>query len=756
MEKLNSFDGGKADGLVKIKKLKGINVPSFTVVPANATVTEQDNIVNGFVKKYAQVFEKVAVRSSALKEDSKSASFAGAFDTFLNMPLNSEDIKTKVDLVRDNGEQKLSGVFNMASRNSIGVVVQGMVEDPDYAGVCLSQGYSAGEEAYLLINFRQGLGDELVSGSDSGVELRVLRSGNFTPETIAKYPFLPKLVDNLQTIEDYFDGQAVDIEFAAKNNELYILQARPFIVKQKASLQVKKEIEKSVSSIQKEVAEISGDDLLCDMSDINPRELLGEKALPINISLFRDMFADEIVEKARRDIGYDPLHLGLLREMNGKPYVSIKAAAYSLRPIGISNKTYDKIVEIYCDTIKNDPDKQDKVEFAVFIIGAAQLPEFFEKHEGTFTSSEQKEICEAFVNQEKRLSKEVSESYQKYSNFVGEYSNRIENLSLADDIKAVLQEGTEMFVKTARLAFYKKAVCDQIYGDKETLKFLTSLNTPSDAMHSDLLGYAKGEKTTEELASLYGHIRPGQMDIFSEAYRTDIAKNLDLKTYDDMLVSDAVSKEEENEAKRKEMESKINELPAKEKQDMQELRFLMSAREKVKHEFMRAYDLLAEQLKLNVTPYQSNAADVIMPSILNSDSDLSCINSTSKKGTYFGSELVEAAPFVVREENLQEITREDVEGKIIIMDHADPGYDFLLLYNPAGIVTKIGGPASHIAIRVNEYGIPASIGCGVDLEKVDTSKTYVLDCVNKRNYAGKTNLEPVIKKDSKNDFRASQ
>ena len=115
-------------------------------------------------------------------------------------------------------------------------------------------------------------------------------------------------------------------------------------------------------------------------------------------------------------------------------------------------------------------------------------------------------------------------------------------------------------------------------------------------------------------------------------------------------------------------------------------------------------------------------------------------------GSYFGKEIVCALPLAVTEENLHRLTREKVEGRILVMDRADPGYDFLLLYKPAGILTKVGGPASHIAIRVNEMRIPACIGCGIDPSSIDEGKAYMLDCQNKKHgVMKKQKLQPAMK-----------
>ena len=73
-----------------------------------------------------------------------------------------------------------------------------------------------------------------------------------------------------------------------------------------------------------------------------------------------------------------------------------------------------------------------------------------------------------------------------------------------------------------------------------------------------------------------------------------------------------------------------------------------------------------------------------------------------------------------------------LRNKIILIENADPGYDWLLNKGISGIITKYGGANSHMAIRSAEIGIPAAIGVGEILfDKLKTFKMIELDCLNK-------------------------
>ena len=74
-----------------------------------------------------------------------------------------------------------------------------------------------------------------------------------------------------------------------------------------------------------------------------------------------------------------------------------------------------------------------------------------------------------------------------------------------------------------------------------------------------------------------------------------------------------------------------------------------------------------------------------------------------------------------------------MEDKIVLLENADPGYDWIFTKNLGGLITKYGGFASHMAIRCAELGIPAAIGCGeLIFENLLGSSKIMLDCKNQQ------------------------
>ena len=77
--------------------------------------------------------------------------------------------------------------------------------------------------------------------------------------------------------------------------------------------------------------------------------------------------------------------------------------------------------------------------------------------------------------------------------------------------------------------------------------------------------------------------------------------------------------------------------------------------------------------------------------------------------------------------------KENISGKIICIENADPGFDWIFSYKIDGLITMWGGANSHMAIRSGELGLPAVIGAGQLLfEKWSRAHILFIDCPGQR------------------------
>ena len=121
---------------------------------------------------------------------------------------------------------------------------------------------------------------------------------------------------------------------------------------------------------------------------------------------------------------------------------------------------------------------------------------------------------------------------------------------------------------------------------------------------------------------------------------------------------------------------------------------------------------------------------LVLSSIIFSKNDFDVIRYYVSKPNYISSKTIRAELVI-----LKKFTKKipNIENKIILIENADPGFDWIFTKNPAGLITKYGGVASHMAIRCAELGLPAAIGCGdVLYDKLIKSSKIMLDCKNEQ------------------------
>ena len=74
----------------------------------------------------------------------------------------------------------------------------------------------------------------------------------------------------------------------------------------------------------------------------------------------------------------------------------------------------------------------------------------------------------------------------------------------------------------------------------------------------------------------------------------------------------------------------------------------------------------------------------------------------------------------------------NLDNCIVFIENADPGFDFIFSYKIKALVTKYGGPNSHMAIRCMELSIPAAIGVGEKKYNFYSSKNKIeINCSRK-------------------------
>ena len=106
-------------------------------------------------------------------------------------------------------------------------------------------------------------------------------------------------------------------------------------------------------------------------------------------------------------------------------------------------------------------------------------------------------------------------------------------------------------------------------------------------------------------------------------------------------------------------------------------------------------------------------------------------HKNTNSGNYITQKKVKAQ--VINYKDLSDLKK--LDNKIVIIESADPGYDFIFSRDIKGLITKFGGQNSHMSIRSAELSLPSCIGVGEKKYNEIISKKHVtLDCLNKKIY----------------------
>ena len=137
---------------------------------------------------------------------------------------------------------------------------------------------------------------------------------------------------------------------------------------------------------------------------------------------------------------------------------------------------------------------------------------------------------------------------------------------------------------------------------------------------------------------------------------------------------------------------------------------------------------LQKNISKNKKEFQINN-HLVMPSIISSEKDFDLIALQVAKPNFITNQSITSG-VINLDRKYQQST---LNNKIILLEHADPGFDWIFSRNPSGLITKYGGVASHMSIRCSEINLPAAIGCGSMIyEKLKDASKIILDCKNQQ------------------------
>ncbi|MCW4014739.1 MAG: PEP-utilizing enzyme, partial [Candidatus Bathyarchaeota archaeon] len=247
------------------------------IIEVIENINTQPKLLELLDKKICELKKKVgrgrvAVRSSGITEDMATAAFAGQFDTYLNVQLESSSVIKNVlkcigsafgwrviDYRQDLRKKKILDLseVDLLNLGLISVVIQTMI-DSEKSGVAFSIDPNTGNRNIGVIQAVYGLGEMIVQGKESASwtgfikdpEVKLL--GTIAPKNHQKEKMVydPKTKTNVEIPVGEIDpkvitpeeaiqvanhvtcieksyGKPMDVEYAVENGKVFITQARP-------------------------------------------------------------------------------------------------------------------------------------------------------------------------------------------------------------------------------------------------------------------------------------------------------------------------------------------------------------------------------------------------------------------------------------------------------------------------------------------------------------------------------------------------
>jgi choline kinase len=766
--------GTKAESLARLSRMShGGEIGELLAFSFAEWSAQRDALVASVLSRLPD--RELIVRSSARAEDSWAASGAGRHQTVPNVASTAPAVIAAVDTVfRSYG----------APRPEDQVLVQEMLVNVAVSGVVMTRSHSIGAP-YYVINFddRSARTDTVTSGATARTVY--LHRGATLRDGLP--PALAQVLSTVKRLEHLVGHDSLDVEFAVgRDGRVHILQVRPIAITAKREPIDDDEIAAALQAARSFLSARAAPppNLLGNatrysvMTDWNPAEIIGTKPKRLAFSLYRLLITDEVWAEQRAEYGYrDVRPCPLLVDVAGHPYVDVRADFTSFVPEALPDSLAARLVEHALARLAERPELHDKVEFEV--VFTCQTTDFdaraAERLAPTgFTTSEIAQLRHALAAlTERGIDRTAADAARLPAINAAIDSLLAASLPPLEKAFQLLElarrSGTPVFAHLARSAFVATSLLRSLQAvgaisATEHEAFLSSIHTVLSGMLADAARVRSGALGFETLVATYGHLRPGTYDITSPCYRAageqylrpiveraalepprpdwrwsvaahaSIAAALtgaglrgDVERFEAFARTAIAGREESKFVFTRALSGALEclaEFGASHGLERAALAYvairdLFACREVLSD----ARGFLARRVLEGREAYQV-CQGLCLPGQIANAVDLECFEQVAAEPNFVTQRTVEGG--VVAGTVLP---GREVSGCIVLIESADPGFDWLLARNLAGLVTMYGGANSHMAVRAAELGLPAAIGVGEHLyAELAQAATIRLDC----------------------------
>ena len=715
------------------------------IAPAEAWRAGHDGIVSEIVEKFSG--HLLAVRSSAAYEDGGHHSYAGAYLS-----------RTNVDPTPDAITKAVNEVFDSYAEPTAmdQVLVQPMVSDVAVSGVVLTRDLDTGSPYYVVsYDDFSGRTDIVTSGGQSKTFL-VHRS---RPDALHSARFR-RLIDSIIELENITASHELDIEFCiTRDEQVFILQVRPLAARRNWDRPDDTVIDEALDGIRERLARRLGPEpglsgqttVLGEMPDWNPAEMIGNAPRPLALSLYKHLITDDIWSEARAKMGYRRVDGPLLVDYCGRPYIDTRLSFNSFLPGGLDETITGPLVDYQVSRLQQHPEFHDKIEFEI----AATCRDFSfplkrkELEDANFSGKDldafEAALADVTLSALKTGAGGIRDLVEQSNRLLGQTPNSEETPQqvVRDLLRDCKELGTLPFSQLARhgfigVLFLKSLVQRGVFAQDDADWFMASTHTVATELVNDMHGVATGAQDQETFLRRYGHLRPSTYDILSARYdeRPDVYLG-----HSGQPPKPTGAPFELTQEHRKAIEALLREFgyPVSPEHLLDYISAAVKGREQAKFSFTKSVsdalvmlarwgdaeglsrddlsflsieDILKadgthkEQAKVARDGHKLTRA-IRLPHLIGEVADVDIVRLPLGQPTFITSKQATAKTII-----LDAGAAPDISGRIILIESADPGFDWIFSHPIKGLITKFGGANSHMAIRCAEFGLPAAIGCG--------------------------------------------
>lgn len=319
----------------------------------------------------------VAVRCSSNLEDSDEQSFAGVFDTYLDVPNHLDEIQGKIIqsfqkfCFRGEGQREM-----LPYEVRLSIMVQQMIQ-PKFSGFLFTLDPVNPPSDWLKIEYWQGPragseGYSITLNRETGKRVSSSRDSKRVPVTMTVQE---KLHHAAIKLERHF-GTPQDIEFLISDADdtLYLVQARPITAFSYTPDKVRVDEQQKLSAILDDNKRLYHQDPV--LSSTNISELF-TRAIPLGYSIFKYGFAGTSqleggISIGRSRLGYARLDpddgVNLFYTVADQARTNLIVDALTFRLPGVSKGDYlDIFVKHYLEQIKRDHDVANYPEDGLYL-----------------------------------------------------------------------------------------------------------------------------------------------------------------------------------------------------------------------------------------------------------------------------------------------------------------------------------------------------------------------------------------------------